>query len=158
LIKVYVVIHIHKFASPSECLEGHVDSKHIGTFHSKNKAITTIEKYKNLEGFKDYPNEFYIHEYFVDSIYNSYITELLKSDIKQAGSLEVLFFLNYVREFEDGHDDIKLLGVFSSEKIANEALKKIRKIPGLVRNSGDFLIEEENVKLLGWTEGFTTIS
>ena len=83
---------------------------------------------------------------------------MLKSDIKQAGSLEVLFFLNYVREFEDGHDDVKLLGVFSSEKIANEALEKIGKIPGLVRNSGDFLIEEENIKLLGWTEGFTTIS
>ena len=49
MIKVYVVIHIHKFESPSECLEGHVDSKHIGTFYSKNKAIATIEKYKKLK-------------------------------------------------------------------------------------------------------------
>ena len=72
--------------------------------------------------------------------------------------MEILFFLYYVREFEDSHDDIKLLGVFSSSEKANEALKTICKIPALIKYSSNFIVEEEHVKLLGWTEGFVTFS
>lgn len=52
MIKVYVLTHIHKFESPSECLEGHVDSKHIGTFYSKDKANCKIDKYLFLKAIQ----------------------------------------------------------------------------------------------------------
>lgn len=40
--------------------------KIIGIYSSKEKAENTIEKYKNLPGFKDYPDSFCISEYEID--------------------------------------------------------------------------------------------
>jgi homoserine kinase type II len=41
-------------------------SKIIGIYSSKENAERTIEKYKTISGFKDYPNDFYIDEYEID--------------------------------------------------------------------------------------------
>ena len=43
--------------------------------------------------------------------------------------MKKIYFLDYVYEFEDGHDDIKLLGVFSSKENAKLALAKIKENP-----------------------------
>jgi hypothetical protein len=42
------------------------DSKLIGYYSSVEKAEKTIEKYKNITGFKDYPDDFYIKELEID--------------------------------------------------------------------------------------------
>lgn len=36
------------------------DSKLIGYYSTKEKALETIEKYKSIKGFCDYPDDFYI--------------------------------------------------------------------------------------------------
>ncbi|NGX31421.1 MAG: hypothetical protein K940chlam8_00789 [Chlamydiae bacterium] len=70
--------------------------------------------------------------------------------------LKKVYLLHYVNEFEDGHDDVKLIGVFSSKEKAKRALKKIKKNPLLKRIHNKFEINECRIGLLGWTEGFVT--
>lgn len=44
------------------------ETKVIGIYSSKEKAEETVKRYKQLPGFKDYPDEcFYIDEYELDS-------------------------------------------------------------------------------------------
>lgn len=42
------------------------ECKIIGFYKSEEDAKDIIDKYKLLEGFKDYPNNFYIYEYIID--------------------------------------------------------------------------------------------
>lgn len=48
-------------------LNGVEDSKIIGIYSSKEIAESIVIKYKELPGFKDYPNEFFIDSYEVDT-------------------------------------------------------------------------------------------
>ncbi|EGL14922.1 MULTISPECIES: hypothetical protein [unclassified Paenibacillus] len=41
-------------------------TKVIGIYSSKDKADAVIEKYKELPGFKEFPDDFYIDAYQVD--------------------------------------------------------------------------------------------
>ncbi len=41
-------------------------TKIIGFYSSEEKAIDTLERYKNIEGFKDYPENFIIEKCQVD--------------------------------------------------------------------------------------------
>lgn len=61
--KVYVLQHIYEYGEDDE----YVEEKMLGVYSSEEKASEAIERYIQLEGFKDYPREcFYISEYFVD--------------------------------------------------------------------------------------------
>ena len=72
-------------------------------------------------------------------------------------NLKKLFLLYFVYEFEDGHEDVKLLGTFSSKEKAKKALLNIKKIPELSKFKNNFVIDEDRVNFLGWTEGFITV-
>ncbi|EGL15030.1 MULTISPECIES: hypothetical protein [Paenibacillus] len=41
-------------------------TKTIGIYSTRDKAQDVINKYKELPGFKEYPEDFYIDEYHVD--------------------------------------------------------------------------------------------
>lgn len=67
-MKIYLLWHIHKL---TDDFGAHDEEKLIGVFSSVEKANHTIEKYKTLEGFKDYPlDSFVIDEYEVDGTTN----------------------------------------------------------------------------------------
>jgi hypothetical protein len=50
-------------------LDGCDETKVIGVYSSKEKAETVACKYKNLPGFKEHPDCFYIDEYLIDKNY-----------------------------------------------------------------------------------------
>ena len=81
--KVYVLSHTHKFSKQSECFYGHKSEKLIGIFYSKEKALNTLERYKDLEGFKNHTNGFQIQEYVIDDTNRDKLNELLEN--KKAG-------------------------------------------------------------------------
>ena len=63
-MKVYLLWHTHELTDGSGT---HDEEKLIGVFSSTEKANDTIEKYKSLEGFRDYPLKcFVIDEYEID--------------------------------------------------------------------------------------------
>lgn len=63
-MKVYLLWHTHEI---SDDFGIHDEEKLIGVFSSTEKVDDTIEKLKNLEGFRDYPLDcFIIDEYELD--------------------------------------------------------------------------------------------
>lgn len=52
-----------------ECNDGSVETKVLGIFSNKLWAEDAISEYRNLHGFKEKPNDFYIDEYEIDRKY-----------------------------------------------------------------------------------------
>ena len=75
--KIYILSHKHKFE------DGHEDKRIIGAFFSKKKALETLEKYKNIKGFKDNLYGFYIQEFIIDVL-----KERKLKEIKEKGNHE----------------------------------------------------------------------
>ena len=68
-----------------------------------------------------------------------------------------IYFLDYVYEFEDGHDDIRLLGVFSSRKKAKEALLRIKNNPNYEKIAKYLVISGSFMEKLNWPDGYVII-
>ena len=68
-----------------------------------------------------------------------------------------IYYLDYVYEFEDGHDDIRLLGVFSSRKKAKEALLKIKNDSSYDKIAKHLIISEDVMETLDWKEGYIIV-
>ncbi len=68
-------------------LEGVIHAKEfeneIGVYSSLDSANLTINKYKSIEGFKDYPNDFVVEEY-----------EVISSEKKNSKPIKSVFFCN----------------------------------------------------------------
>ncbi len=72
-------------------------------------------------------------------------------------NLEKVYFLYYVYEFEDGHDEVRLLGVFSSREKAKIALQNIKKNPDCKKIKNLFSMHQVTIDKLGWTEGYVRV-
>jgi hypothetical protein len=57
---------------------------------------------------------------------------------------------------EDG-DDLKILGVYSTERGARERIERARNTPGFAEEPDCFLIDTYVVDRDQWAEGFTTV-
>ena len=69
---IYILSHKHLF----EC--GHKEGKLIGAFLSKKKALSTLEKYKKLEGFKDSMEGFNIQEMDINELDKKQLKLIIK--------------------------------------------------------------------------------
>ena len=69
-------------------------------------------------------------------------------------NLKKIYFLDFVYEFEDGHDDIKLLGVFSSKKNAKLALTEIKENFNYKKIAKYIEISDDLIGRLGWQDGY----
>lgn len=153
--RIHILTHVRKFKKElSECMYNHQDKKLIGIFYSEEKCKDTLERYKNIQGFRDYAECFQIDEFVIDSIYNIPLSEIFDQHREQKISIDLLYLIYFVEEFDDGHSDSKLLGVFSSQQKAENALKLIKQIPEMEFPQGEFEIYENKVDQLGWKQGF----
>ena len=63
MAKIYLLQHSYE-------REEYDETKIVGIYSTRKKAQTTINRYKKITGFKDYPEScFYIDEYEVDLDY-----------------------------------------------------------------------------------------
>ncbi len=65
-----------------------------------------------------------------------------------------LYLLWHTYEKESGCEDIKLIGIYSSEERAKEALEKVRVQPGFRDYPDGFEIYEDELNMTDWREGF----
>lgn len=65
-----------------------------------------------------------------------------------------VFLVHHVHEFENGSEDVKLIGVYASRADAEAALFRVRDQPGFRDHPGGFDISEILVGADHWTEGF----
>ena len=67
-----------------------------------------------------------------------------------------VYLLHHVHEFDDGHEDVKLIGVFRTFEKAQETMEGHKKLEGFRDYIEGFSIDECTLDRVGWTEGFIT--
>lgn len=70
----------------------------------------------------------------------------------------VVYLLEHVHEFQDGGEDIKTLGVFSTEASAKQAIEKLVKQPGFRDAPAGFNVDPYSLDQVCWEEGYVTES
>jgi hypothetical protein len=75
--------------------------------------------------------------------------------------MKAVYVLEHTHDFDDGHEDLKIIGVFSTRENAETALERVRDQPGFRSRPDGFSIDEWMVDPtpdhLGWAEGFITV-
>ena len=69
-----------------------------------------------------------------------------------------VFLLPHLHEFDDGHEDMKLIGVYSSRANAEAALAAVHGQPGFRETPSGFSINEWPLDSTRpeWSEGYVT--
>ena len=69
-----------------------------------------------------------------------------------------VFVLQHVHSREDGGEDVKLIGVYSSRDKAEAAMARLRRLPGFADAPDGFHVDEYRVDQDHWAEGYVAAS
>jgi hypothetical protein len=67
-----------------------------------------------------------------------------------------VFILQHTRELPDGADDVKLIGVYSSEAAGRAAITRLSVLPGFCEYPSGFDLSPYELDVTHWAEGFVT--
>lgn len=67
-----------------------------------------------------------------------------------------VWLLHHIRTIED-HEDVKLLGVFSTREMAEWAKARALNLPGFKDSPDGFSIDKYIIDRMGWTAGYRTV-
>ncbi len=67
-----------------------------------------------------------------------------------------VYVVHHVHPFDDGSEDVKLIGVYSSLASATAAVARLKLQPGFADHPAGFHIDPFDVDKDHWTEGFVT--
>ena len=65
-----------------------------------------------------------------------------------------VYILQHVHELPDGEEDVKLIGVYSSESAAQGAIARLASKPGFHEHSEGFHVGRYEIDQDHWTDGF----
>lgn len=65
-----------------------------------------------------------------------------------------VYVLQHVHEAANGEEDVKFIGVYSSESAAQEAIGRLRLKPGFCDHQDSFHVDRYEVDRDHWTDGF----
>lgn len=147
------------------------DSKVLGFCDTIENAKKLKSEALKLTGFNRYPDCFIINKYVINKIhwekgFEIVIGEIgkdyvLESDVisnralpvKELG-LKSIFSVTHSYTIDRYLDDERFIGVFSSEKKAEEAISILKKQNGFTLHPDDFDISEIEINFLLWKSGF----
>ena len=69
-----------------------------------------------------------------------------------------VYVLQHVHSFEDGEEDVKFIGVYSSRANAQGAMKRLSQSPGFSESPDGFCIDEYQLDKDQWVEGYATVT
>ena len=67
-----------------------------------------------------------------------------------------LFVVQHAHELEDGEDEVKMIGVYSTRENAESAVERLRLQPGFRDTPEGFCIDDYPVDKDHWAEGYVT--
>ena len=70
--------------------------------------------------------------------------------------MDQVYLLHHIRTIED-HEDVKLLGVFSSRELAERAKERALNLQGFKDSPDGFSVDKYIIDRMGWTAGYRTI-
>jgi hypothetical protein len=65
-----------------------------------------------------------------------------------------VFVLHHIDGFDSDEEDTKLIGIYSTRHLAEEAIERKRKMPGFKEAPDAFHIDEMEIDKDYWSEGF----
>ena len=71
--------------------------------------------------------------------------------------MSVMYVVQHERLQDDGTEDVKFIGVFSTSNHAQTAIEKLGSQKGFRESSGGFSIDKYEVDAIHWRDGFVTI-
>ena len=71
--------------------------------------------------------------------------------------MKSVWLLHHTHEFEDGHEDVKLVGVFVTREEAEGARSRVADQPGFREMPEGFSIDEHALGQLDWLEGHVSL-
>jgi hypothetical protein len=69
-----------------------------------------------------------------------------------------VFVLQHVHNFDDGKEDVKMIGVYSSQEQAEAAIGRLCAKPGFSDALEGFSIDRYVVNEDNWTEGYVSVT
>lgn len=72
--------------------------------------------------------------------------------------MESVFVLQHVHSQEDGVEDVKFIGTYSSRENAQAAVARLARPPGFADVPDGFHIDEYRVDQDQWAEGFVAVA
>jgi len=83
---------------------------------------------------------------------------LIHTDLQRCGTMDVktVFVVQHVRRFSDGREDVKLIGVYTSQTLAQQAVGRFGLLEGFRDHPNGFSIDRYVVDHDYWAEGFRT--
>lgn len=70
--------------------------------------------------------------------------------------MKTVFVVQHVHELENDREDVKFIGVYSSEANAKRAVERLSRQPGFVDCPEGFSLDEYEVDKDHWAEGYFT--
>ncbi|MCP4118749.1 MAG: hypothetical protein GY737_25815 [Desulfobacteraceae bacterium] len=70
--------------------------------------------------------------------------------------MECLFIVQHAHKFDDGTEDVKLIGVYRSRENAEKAISRLSNQPGFRDAQDGFFIDKYELDKDQWTEGYVT--
>ena len=72
--------------------------------------------------------------------------------------MDRVFLVMHVHDLPTGEEDFKLIGVYPTERAAEDAVIRAKQLPGFRDALDGFSIEPYSVGKDQWTEGFVTVA
>jgi hypothetical protein len=69
-----------------------------------------------------------------------------------------VYVLQHVHSMDDGAEDVKFIGVYSSRENAQAAITRLVQAPGFSETPAGFHIDEYQVDKDQWVEGYSTLA
>ena len=70
--------------------------------------------------------------------------------------MKKVFVLEHVHEHEKGNENIKLIGIYSSKKNAEEAISQLVCVSGFKDTPDGFHVDEYELDQTQWLDGYVT--
>jgi hypothetical protein len=70
--------------------------------------------------------------------------------------MEVVYVVQHVHIINDDEEDVKMIGVYATKQLAQEAVERLCKQPGFCETTDGFHIDPYDINKDHWTEGFVT--
>jgi hypothetical protein len=72
-------------------------------------------------------------------------------------SREDVFVVQHLNVHDDGEEDVKFIGVYSTREAAQDAVTRLRLKPGFCDTPDGFSIDLHEMDQDGWPEGYVTV-
>lgn len=107
-MKIYELLHMHGSDTLQDGRFHYGETSMLGFFRSWNSVQAAIAQYREISGFRDYPNGFFVFEH-------------------QAEDTECVYFAQfYAHDAGFEFEFVKSLGIFTNEHDAGLALERFR--------------------------------